>query len=91
VVIVTIPEGKGPNLPKDLFAGVQDDVVVVDIGNYYPQQRDGRIEDGMTESRWAPNQLGRSVVKAFKNIYARRLLERGPPTELRGVLPYQSR
>jgi len=49
LVVVTIPEGKIPNLPKDLFADVPDDVVVVDTGNYYPQ-RDGRIagiEDGM--------------------------------------------
>jgi len=82
MVIVTIPEGQIPNLPKQLFAGVPDDVVVVDTGNYYPQQRDGRIagiEDGMTESRWVANQLGRPVVKAFNNIYARHLLERGLP------------
>ena len=37
VVIVTIPEGQIPNLPKDLFAAVPNDVVVVDTGNYYPQ------------------------------------------------------
>lgn len=83
VVIVTIPEGKIPDLPKDLFAGVPDDVVVVDTGNYYPQQRDGRIggiEDGIAESRWVADQLGRPVVKAFNNIYARHLLERGRPT-----------
>lgn len=82
VVIVTIPEGQIPKLPKQLFAGVADDVVVVDTGNYYPQQRDGRIagiEDGMTESRWVANQLGRPVVKAFNNIYARHLLEHGRP------------
>jgi 8-hydroxy-5-deazaflavin:NADPH oxidoreductase len=82
IVVVTIPEGKIPNLPKNLFAGVPDDVVVVDTGNYYPQQRDGRIggiEDGMTESRWVANQLGKPVVKAFNNIYARHLLELGRP------------
>ncbi len=81
LVVVTIPEGKIPNLPKDLFAGVRDDVVVVDTGNYYPQ-RDGRIgniEDGMTESRWLANQLGRSVVKAFNTENYKRLLERGRP------------
>src|SRR5205807_6704863 len=44
VVIVTIPEKNIPELPRDLFAGVPDSVVVVDTGNYYPQQRDGRIE-----------------------------------------------
>src|SRR5579859_6904334 len=43
VVIVTIPESKIPDLPKDLFAGVPESVVVVDTGNYYPRQRDGKI------------------------------------------------
>lgn len=82
VVIVTIPEAEIPNLPRDLFNGVPGNVVVVDTGNYYPQQRDGRvpgIEEGTTESRWVANQLGRPVVKAFNNIYAKHLLERGRP------------
>jgi 8-hydroxy-5-deazaflavin:NADPH oxidoreductase len=79
VVIVTIPEGKVPNLPKDLFAGVPADVVVVDTGNYYPQ-RDGRIagiEDGMIESRWVETQLARPVIKAFNTMNYKRLLECG--------------
>ena len=79
---MTIPEGKIRDLPRDLFAGVPDEVVVIDTGNYYPRERDGRIgeiEAGMTESRWVANQLGRPVVKAFNNIYARHLLERGRP------------
>ncbi len=82
VVIVTIPMKSIPKLPRDLFEGAQDDVVVVDTGNYYPQQRDGRIdpiENGITESRWVSQQLGRPVVKVFNNIYARHLLERGKP------------
>jgi predicted dinucleotide-binding enzyme len=82
VVVVTIPESKIPNLPKDLFAGVPDNVVVIDTGNYYPRQRDGRIpgiEDGLTESRWVAQQLGRPVVKAFNNIYAKHLMELGRP------------
>jgi len=82
VVIVTIPEAKIRELPKDLFAGVPESVVVVDTGNYYPQQRDGRIEgieEGMTESRWVQHQLGRPVVKAFNNIYAQHLMDMGKP------------
>jgi len=82
VVIVTIPMKNIPRLPAALFQGVPDTVVVVDTGNYYPRQRDGRIdgiERGMTESRWVSQQLGRPVVKAFNNIYARHLLERGMP------------
>ena len=82
VVIVTIPLKNIPGLPRDLFKGVPDDVVVVDTSNYYPQQRDGRIdeiENGTAESRWVADRLGRPVVKAFNNIYARHLLERGKP------------
>ena len=82
VVVVTIPEKNVPRLPKDLFAGATERTVVVDTGNYYPRQRDGRIaeiEQGMTESRWVSRQLGRPVVKAFNNIYAKHLLEHGRP------------
>ena len=83
VVIVTIPQKNIPSLPRDLFAEVPDNVVVVDTGNYYPQQRDGRIagiEDGTVESRWVSQQLGRPVVKAFNNIYAEHLLKLGKPS-----------
>lgn len=82
VVIVTIPQRNVPKLPADLFAGVPDNVVVVDTGNYYPQQRDGRIEGieaGATESQWVAQQLGRPVVKAFNNIYAQHLMDLGRP------------
>jgi len=71
VVIVTIQEGRVPELPDDLFEGVPDNVVIVDTGNYYPRQRDGRIngiEEGLPESRWVEQRLGRPVVKAFNNI-----------------------
>jgi predicted dinucleotide-binding enzyme len=81
LVVVTIPEGRVPELPADLFADTPDDIVVVDTGNYYPE-RDGRIaeiEEGMPESRWVANQVGRPVIKAFNNIYARDLMEAGKP------------
>ena len=82
VVIVTIPEKHIPDLPSGLFNGARDNLVVVDTGNYYPRQRDGRIgaiEDGLTESRWVEQQLGRPVVKAFNNIYAKHLMNLGKP------------
>jgi predicted dinucleotide-binding enzyme len=81
VVIVTIPEKNIPKLPDDLFADTPANAVIVDTGNYYPQ-RDGYladIESGTTESRWVSKQLGRPVVKAFNNIYAKNLLDRGKP------------
>lgn len=82
VVIVTIPEKNIPSLPAGLFANTPDDVVVVDTGNYYPQLRDGRIdeiENGLPESRWVEQQIGRPVIKAFNNIYAEHLYKLGRP------------
>jgi len=84
VVVVTIPEGRIRELSMDLFHGVPADVVVIDTGNYYPRERDGRIDEiegGMAESRWVQTQLGRPVVKAFNNIYAKQLLESGRPAD----------
>ena len=82
VVVVTIPQKNVPDLPQDVFAGAADGLVVIDTGNYYPQQRDGRIaaiEDGQPESAWVAEQLGRPVVKAFNGIYAANLLTHGRP------------
>jgi predicted dinucleotide-binding enzyme len=82
LIIVTIPEKNIVDLPERLFHDVPDSTVVVETGNYYPRQRDGRIEaieNGMTESRWVEQQLGHPVIKAFNNIYARHLLELGRP------------
>ncbi len=80
LVVVTIPQAKVPDLPGDLFAGEPADLVIVDTGNYYPRQRDGRIaaiEDGAVESEWVAGQLGRPVLKAFNNIYADHLEHSG--------------
>ena len=87
VVVVTIPEKNISNLPADLFKDVPASVVVIDTGNYYPRQRDGRIdaiEDGMPESQWVAQQLGRPVIKAFNNIYAARLQNFGLPAGTSG-------
>jgi predicted dinucleotide-binding enzyme len=92
VVIVSIPEKAIPELPKTLFAGLPEKVVVVDTGNYYPGMRDGpiaAIESGMPESQWVSEQLGRPVVKAFNCILAYSLQTKGQPagTKERIALP----
>ena len=82
VVVVTIPMKNLTSLPRNLFKGVSDNVVVLDACNYYPQQRDGRIEaieDGMPESRYVEQQIGHPVIKAFNNIYAQHLMDLGQP------------
>ncbi|GAB3461800.1 NAD(P)-binding domain-containing protein [Kineococcus endophyticus] len=84
LVVVTIPQGKVPDLPTTLLDPLPDGAVVVDTGNYYPQQRDGRIdaiEDGTPETVWTAQHLdprGRlQWVKAFNGIMAEHLLTAG--------------
>ncbi len=82
VVVVTVPLKAVPDLPSGLFDGVGDGVAVIDTGNYYPRERDGRIaaiEEGLPESRWTEQQLGRPVVKAFNGTYAQDILDRPLP------------
>jgi predicted dinucleotide-binding enzyme len=55
---------------------------VIETNNYYPQQRDGRIEaleNGTPESVWVSDLLGVPVYKVFNGIFWKHLLERGTP------------
>ncbi|GAA2431643.1 NADPH-dependent F420 reductase [Streptomyces macrosporus] len=82
VVVVAIPLGNVPDLPSGLFEEAAENVAVIDTGNYYPRQRDGRIaeiEEGLTESRWTERHLGHPVVKAFNGTYAQDILDRPRP------------
>ncbi len=81
LVVVTVPQKAVPGLPAGILDAAPD-AVVIDTGNYYPQQRDGRIdaiEDGTPESVWVSQQLGRPVVKVFNGIQAPHLLTAGLP------------
>src|SRR4051812_41105769 len=67
IVILAIPTKAVADLPRALFAGAPDSVVI-DIGNYHPELRDGRIDAidrGMLDSQWVAQQIGRPVIKAF--------------------------
>ena len=80
VVIITIPFVNTKNLPKDLFQNVSEKTVIIDTGNYYPGFRDGvivEIENGLTESEWVQQQIGRPVIKVFNNIFAASLAVSG--------------
>ncbi len=82
VVVVSIPLGRVEDLSPDLFANAPASLVIIDTGNYYPQQRDGRIdaiEAGSTEGGWVAERLGHPVVKTFNTIFAQHLLENGKP------------
>lgn len=82
IVVVTVPEKRIPDLPAGVLDGAKPGAPIIDTGNYYPQQRDGRIdaiEDGTPESVWVSQQLGVPVIKAFNNIYADHLVSRAKP------------
>jgi predicted dinucleotide-binding enzyme len=87
IVILAIPTKAVAELPRDLFANVPSGVIVIDIGNYHPELRDGRIEAidrGMLDSQWVAQQIGRPVIKAFNNIFAKSVLEKGVPKGTKG-------
>ncbi|MCI2239800.1 NAD(P)-binding domain-containing protein [Paenibacillus sp. TRM 82003] len=94
LVVVTVPEKNVPDLAGALD-GAADGTVVVDTGNYYPRERDGRIdaiEAGTPETAWVAQQLdpaGRlRWVKAFNGIQAEHLLSAARPAgdpERRGL------
>jgi predicted dinucleotide-binding enzyme len=89
IVVVTIPMRAVAELPDGLLDAAAPGAAIIDTNNYYPQQRDGRIEPieaGTTESRWVSDQLGRPVVKVFNGVYAQRILDAADPA-LRFAIP----
>jgi hypothetical protein len=87
VVIISIPQKNVPNLPAGLLKGAKSGAPVIETNNYYPQQRDGRIdaiEAGTVESVWVGEQIGAPVVKVFNGIFWKHLLERGRPKGVEG-------
>ena len=81
LIVVTIPR-RIFSTCQPVCSPMPDHLVIVDTGNYYPRQRDGRIETieaGLPESKWVAQQLGRPVIKVFKNSYAKHLLQLGRP------------
>lgn len=87
IVIIAIPTKAVAELPRGLFANVPSSVVVIDIGNYHPELRDGHIDvidRGMLDSQWVALQIGRPVIKVFNNILATSLLEKGVPRGTKG-------
>ncbi|WP_307107984.1 NADPH-dependent F420 reductase [Rhodococcus sp. SORGH_AS_0303] len=92
LVIVSIPQKNTPDLASGILSARKPGAPVIETNNYYPQQRDGKIdaiEDGTPESVWVSELLGEPVVKAFNGIWWKHLLSKGVPagTEGRIALP----
>jgi predicted dinucleotide-binding enzyme len=81
LVVITIEQFRVPELvDAGMFDGVAPETIVVETTNYSPLQRDlpiVAIEDGLTESAWVSEQIGRPVIKAFNTISFKPLRERG--------------
>ncbi len=85
VVILSIPFGKLP-LMREVLEGAGRDVVVADTSNFFPI-RDGEIagiDGGQVESVWVSEQIGRPVIKAWNNVLAGTLREKGRPKGEKG-------
>lgn len=84
VIIVSIPQKNIPDLPRNLFKYLPEDVVVIDTGNYYPNLRDGTIpalEKSGIDSLWVQEQLGFPVVKVFNSILAESIKNQDSPLD----------
>jgi predicted dinucleotide-binding enzyme len=87
LVIVSIPQKNVPDLASGIVSTRKPDAPVVETNNYYPQQRDGRIEAieaGTPESVWVSELLDAPVFKVFNGIFWKHLLERGVPAGTAG-------
>src|SRR6202789_1919153 len=82
LVIVSIPQKNTPDLAEGIVATRKPGAPVIETNNYYPQQRDGRIEaieEGRPGGVGVSQQLGAPVFKVFNGIFWKRLLENGVP------------
>ncbi|PAF17558.1 NADPH-dependent F420 reductase [Terribacillus saccharophilus] len=80
VLILSLPL-RALSSVRNIIGQVGEEVIVVDTSNYYPGRDDKieEIEDGMVESIWVSNQLGRPIIKAFNNLLAYTLDNEGTP------------
>lgn len=87
LVIVSIPQKNTPDLAPGILSNRKPGAPVIETNNYYPQQRDGKIdaiEDGTPESVWVSEVLNEPVFKVFNGIYWKHLLEKGTPPGTQG-------
>lgn len=87
LVIVSIPQKNTPDLAKGIVSTRRAGAPVIETNNYYPQQRDGKIEaieNGTPESVWVSEILGVPVYKVFNGIFWKHLLEKGAPAGTAG-------
>lgn len=85
ILFLSLPLHVMPDI-RPIIDRVGDDVIIADTSNYYPfrDNQIGEIDNGMVESVWVSNQLGRPVIKAFSNQLAYTLENKGAPEGTQG-------
>jgi len=85
ILIISLPTKAIPSI-RNIIDQVGKEVIIVDTSNYYPFRDDKieEIENGMVESVWVSNQLGRPVIKAFNNLLAYTLENEGTSEDSSG-------
>jgi len=85
VLIISIPLHVVPSI-RNIVEKAGEEVITVDTSNYYPfrDNKIGEIENGMVEGVWVSNQLGRPVIKAFSNLLAYTLENKGTSEDASG-------
>lgn len=83
VILISIPYFAVGNLPTSMFRKVRHEIPVIDTCNYYPIVSGviQEVVDGMNESVWVSEQIGRPVVKAYNSIFYRSLVLSSRPKD----------
>src|ERR1700761_1706194 len=72
LVIVSIPQKNTPDLAPGIVSTRKPGAPVIETNNYYPQQRDGRIEaieEGTPESVWGAGLRGGAGFQGFNRVF----------------------
>ena len=89
ILILSIPFGSIPKLPKIIFENLPQSSIVVDTSNYYPEIRKEDFDESKPESVYISEQIGRKIIKAFNNILADSLQNLGKSKEEKNRLAIQ--
>ena len=81
ILILSIPFGSIPKLPKIIFENLPQSSIVVDTSNYYPEIRKEDFDESKPESVYISEQIGRKIIKTFNNILADSLQNLGKSKE----------
>ena len=89
VLLISIPFGVVPKLPKNIFNDLPKTSIIVDTMNYYPEVRKENFDESKPESSWISEQVGRKVIKTFNNVLAHTLENLGKAKEEKNRIAMQ--